>query len=159
MYTDTEPMYGWESLPWFQLERQVFKLQKRIYQASARDDLKTVRRLQKLLIHNRAAKLLAVRRITQDNRGKNTPGIDGVCSLTPEERLELARNLKVGERADPVRRVYIPKHGTDELRPLGIPTMYDRALQTLVRLALEPRVNAYFYEQEWGMMAGAWLRS
>ncbi|HJZ59266.1 MAG TPA: reverse transcriptase N-terminal domain-containing protein, partial [Gemmataceae bacterium] len=72
MTTDPGPMDGWETLPWSQIERDVFKLQKRIYRASTRGDTNAVRRLQKLLLANRAAKLLAVRRVTQDNGGKNT---------------------------------------------------------------------------------------
>ena len=90
MNTDLNPMYRWEALPWRQIERDVFKLQKRIYRASARGDSQTVRTLQRLMINNRAAKLLAVRRVTQDNRGKNTAGVDGVSALAPEDRLELA---------------------------------------------------------------------
>jgi RNA-directed DNA polymerase len=147
-------MYRWETVPWHFVERDVFKLQKRIYRASSRGDSKRVRKLQKLLINNRAAKLLAVRRVTQDNRGKNTAGVDGVGSLTPEERLELVERLKVGAEADPVRRVYIPKPGSEELRPLGIPTVHDRALQTLVKLALEPEWEARFEPNSYGFRPG-----
>lgn len=121
MTTDASPMDGWEALPWSQIERDVFKLQKRIYRASTRGDTNAVRKLQKLLLANRAAKLLAVRRVTQDNGGKNTAGVDGVKSLHPHARLVLAASLRLSDEADPVRRVRIPKPGSDELRPLGIP--------------------------------------
>src|SRR5262245_22249567 len=144
MNTDPGQMYGWSTLPWCDIEADVFKLQKRIYQASTRGDIEKVRSLQKLLLNNRAAKLLAVRRVTQDNRGKNTAGVDGIASLSPEERLRLADDLKVGAKASPVRRVFIPKPGSEELRPLGIPTIHDRALQALVKLALEPEWEARF---------------
>src|SRR5215218_10504248 len=137
MATDSSLMDRWETLPWRKLEVVVFKLQKRIYRASARGDTKAVRRLQKLLLHSRAAKLLAVRRITQDNTGKNTAGIDGVKSLKPDERLAMAASLRLAGEASSVRRVFIPKPGSEELRPLGIPTMRDRSLQSLVKLALE----------------------
>ena len=121
-----------------------FKLQSRIYLASRRGDRKSVRRLQRLLMTSQAAKLLAVRRVTQDNRGKKTAGVDGVKNLPASERPALAGSLTLHGTSDPVRRVYIPKPGTDELRPLGIPTLRDRGLQTLVRLALEPEREARF---------------
>lgn len=154
MSTGVRPMYSWDALPWRKLEQDVFRLQTRIYQASRNGDKPLVRSLQKLLLNSRAAKLLAVRRVTQDNTGKHTPGVDGVCSLAGDERLELADRLKVGASADPVRRVYIPKPGTAELRPLGIPTMHDRALQTLVRLALEPEWEARFEPNSYGFRPG-----
>jgi RNA-directed DNA polymerase len=75
--------YEWKNLPWRKLEQQVFKLQKRIYQASRRGDRKTVHRLQRLLMNSWSARCLAVRRVTQDNQGKHTAGVDGVKSLTP----------------------------------------------------------------------------
>src|SRR5207244_8198197 len=119
---------SWEDLPWFVLEQDLFRLQKRIYQASLRDDYPSIRSLQKLLLSSRAAKLIAVRRVTQDNMGKKTAGVDGIRSVPPEHRLALTDSLRLEGEAAPVRRVYIPKPGTDELRPLGIPTIRDRAL-------------------------------
>jgi RNA-directed DNA polymerase len=147
-------MYGWNAIPWGQLQRNVFKLQKRIYQASNRGDVKAVHRLQRLLMRSRSAKLLAVRRVTQDNQGKKTAGVDGVKALTPLQRLSLAEALKIGEGAKPVRRVWIPKPGTTEKRPLGIPTVHDRALQTLVKLALEPEWEAKFEPYSYGFRPG-----
>src|SRR6266542_5567424 len=138
MSTATTPVYEWKDLPWKQIEHQVFKLQKRIYQASRRGDVKTVHRLQRLLMRSWAAKCLAVRKVTQDNRGKKTAGVDGVKDLAPAQRLDLARTLTPRPKVQPVRRVWIPKPGKAEQRPLSIPTMRDRATQTLVRLALEP---------------------
>jgi RNA-directed DNA polymerase len=118
---ETQPLYGWNTLDWKQIERRVFKLQTRIYRAQRRGDGKTVCKLQRLLIKSRSAKLLAVRRVTQDNRGKATAGVDGVHSLPPAERLDLADTLSLNSFATPVRRVRIPKPGTEETRPLGIP--------------------------------------
>lgn len=129
----TKPMDGWNTLPWKKIERSVFKLQKRIYQASRRGDRRTVRKLQRLLMKSRSAKLLAVRRVTQDNQGKKTAGIDGVKSLTPPQRLQLSGTLNINSKATPVRRVWIPKPGTTEQRGLGIPTINDRALQSLAK--------------------------
>jgi RNA-directed DNA polymerase len=101
----------WSTLPWKKIERGVFKLQQRIYRASNRGDVKTIHNLQWLLLNSRAAKLLAVRKVTQDNQGKKTAGIDGVKSLTPSQRLTLSQNLKLNGKAQPVRRVWIPKPG------------------------------------------------
>src|ERR687885_1049779 len=95
----------WKDIPWRKLERKVYKLQKRIYTASQRGETLKVRKLQKLLIKSRAAKLLAVRRVTQENKGKRTAGIDGVKALTPKLRLELASSLKLSDKASPRRRV------------------------------------------------------
>ncbi|WP_375469183.1 group II intron reverse transcriptase/maturase [uncultured Nostoc sp.] len=147
-------MAEWHSINWRKLERRVYKLQKRIYQASARGDVKTFRRLQKTLMKSWSAKALAVRRVTQDNQGKKTAGVDGVKSLTPKQRLELTGNLNLGSRVSPTRRVWIPKPGTEEKRPLGIPTMKDRALQALVKLALEPEWEARFEPNSYGFRPG-----
>lgn len=148
------PMYKWQDLPWKDIQRSVFKLQKRIYQAALRGDRKTVHRLQRLLINSWSACCLAVRRVTQDNQGKNTAGVDGVKRLTPSERLELAETLKLSQTAQPVRRVWIPKPGKTEQRPLGIPTMRDRAEQALAKLALEPECEAYFEPNSYGFRPG-----
>ena len=154
MVATQEPMYGWNTIAWKQVERSVFKLQKRIYQAEQRGDVKTVRTLQRLLMKSRSTKLLAVRRVTQDNQGKKTAGIDGVKSLTPTQRLALVDNLKITEKSKPVRRVWIPKPGSDEHRPLGIPTMKDRALQALVKMVLEPQWEAKFEANSYGFRPG-----
>ena len=143
-------MYEWSDINWRKLERNVFKLQKRIYQASNRVDVKLVRRLQKLLISSWAAKAASVRRITQDNQGKKTAGVDGVKSLTPKQRFALINKITLGSNVKPTRRVWIPKPGTDEERPLGIATMKDRALQALVKLVLEPEWEARFEPNSYG---------
>ncbi|MEG4229284.1 group II intron reverse transcriptase/maturase [Microcoleus sp. N9_B2] len=147
-------MVEWHSINWRKLERSVYKLQKRIYQASARGDVKAYRRLQKTLMKSWSARALAVRRVTQDNQGKKTAGVDGVKSLTPKQRVELTGNLNLGTKVSPTRRVWIPKPGTGEKRPLGIPTMKDRALQALVKLALEPEWEARFEPNSYGFRAG-----
>src|SRR4029434_3883493 len=101
---DLQPLYGWNTLNWKQIERRGFKLQTRIYRVQRRGDSKTVRKLQRLLMKSWSAKLLAVRRVTQDNRGKTTAGVDGVHSLPPAERLDLANTLSLNSIANPVRR-------------------------------------------------------
>jgi RNA-directed DNA polymerase len=155
MSTATASVYEWKTLDWKQIEKQVFKLQKRIYRAAQRDDVKTVHRLQRLLMTSWSAKCLAVRRVTQDNRGKNTAGVDGVKSLPPTERADLGRTLQLPKKAQPTRRVWIPKPGTqDEKRPLGIPTLHDRAAQALAKLALEPQWEAKFEANSYGFRPG-----
>jgi RNA-directed DNA polymerase len=146
--------YEWHQLPWRKLEVTVFKLERRIYKASQAGDIRRVHRLQKLLLKSRAAKLLAVRRITQDNQGKNTAGIDGIKALTPHQRGALAAQLGTLPTGRPTRRVWIPKPGKDEQRPLSIPTLHDRALQALVKLVLEPEWEARFEPNSYGFRPG-----
>lgn len=148
------PQVTWAELDWKSIRAHVARLQERIYQAARRDEIGRVRSLQKLLIRSYAAKLLAVRQVTQDNSGKRTPGVDGVSSLDPEERLTLAQSLRLRYRASAVRRVWIPKPGKQEKRPLGIPTMRDRATQALVKLALEPEWEARFEPHSYGFRPG-----
>jgi len=154
MNTVTQPMYEWKNINWRKVERCVFKLQKRIFRASQQGDVKLVHRLQRLLQTSWSAKALAVRRVTQDNQGKKTAGVDGVKSLSPAARLKLIGKLNLGTKVKPTRRVWIPKPGTEEKRPLGIPTMYDRALQALVKLALEPEWEAKFEPNSYGFRPG-----
>jgi RNA-directed DNA polymerase len=145
---------AWQDIPWKKVQRHVFRLQKRIYQATQREDVRTARKLQKLLVKSWYARLLAVRRISQDNRGKHTAGIDGVKSLTPAGRWRLAQALRLDGQATPLRRTWIPKRGSAEKRPLGIPTQRERARQTLVRQALEPEWEAKLSPHTYGFRPG-----
>ena len=154
MNTASKPMYEWRTIPWRKLERRVFKLQKRIYRAALRGDKRTVRKLQRLLSKSWSAKCLAVRRVTQENQGKNTASVDGVKTLSPKQRIELVGQLEVKSKAKPARRVWIPKPGKTEKRPLGVPVMYDKALQGLVKIALEPEWEAYFEANSYGFRPG-----
>jgi RNA-directed DNA polymerase len=148
-------MDEWSTLPWKKIERNVFKLQQRIYRASRRGDVRTVHKLQRLLLSSRSAKLLAIRKVTQDNQGKRTAGVDGVKSLTPPQRLALSQHLKLNYTAQPVRRVWIPKPDQpNEQRALGIPVMKERALQRLVQSVLEPEWEARFEPNSYGFRPG-----
>ena len=113
----------WDEIDWRKVEKSVFKLQKRIYRAYVNGDVKKGKRLQKTLINSYNSRLLSVRKVSQDNRGKATAGVDQVKSLSPIKRLAMAENLKPSDEAKPIRRVWIPKPGKEEKRPLGIPTM------------------------------------
>lgn len=144
----------WNDIPWKLVQRKVFKLQKRIYRAASRGNNVLAKGLQKLLLKSYYAKLLAVRQVTQLNRGKKTAGIDGIKSLTPVQRLSLASRLSLTHLAKAVRRVWIPKPGRDEKRPLGIPTVEDRARQALVKMALEPYWEARFEGTSYGFRPG-----
>src|SRR5438309_8287330 len=115
---------AWNKLPWRKLEKHVFRIQKRIYRASQCGNVRAVHKLQKLLTKSNAARLLAVRRVTQDNQGKKTAGVDGVKSVPPKQRLDMVERLHPKHwkriKPQPVRRVYIPKPGKAEKRPLVI---------------------------------------
>ena len=112
----------WTKIDWKTVEIQVFKLQKRIYKASQRGDIKAVHKLQRLLTSSYFAKLLAVRRVTQDNQDQKTAGVDGKKALTPKKRMELANSIDLKTKAMPLRRVWIPKPNAEK-RGLGIPTL------------------------------------
>jgi RNA-directed DNA polymerase len=156
----TEDMSGaWRELPWRKLEKHVYRMQKRIYRASQRGNTRQVAKLQKLLLKSEAARLLAVRRVTQDNQGKKTAGVDGVKSVPPKGRLLMAKQLHTQhwnfrKKPAPVRRIWIPKPGKAERRPLGIPTMMERAKQALVKMALEPAWEAQFEPNSYGFRPG-----
>ncbi len=148
------PQSEWNRIDWRKLERTVFKLQNRIYRASQRGDVRVVRKLQRTLMKSWSAKMLAVRKVTQQNKGKKTAGIDGKKALYSKHRLDLVVSLKIYRKPQPTRRVWIPKPGRDEKRPLGIPTIYDRALQALVKQALEPEWEAKFEPNSYGFRPG-----
>lgn len=141
-HTAIAPMSQGNTRGWVTIERQVLKLQKRIYRAAEREEHRPVRRLQTRWLRSRAATRRAVRNVTQENHGQKTPGVDGVATLTPQERLDVGQHLHLQGHASPVRRVSIPTPGTTEPRPVGMPPMADRAKQALVNHVLEPAWEA-----------------
>lgn len=141
--------FEWRQIDWQKVQSTVSKLQRRIYRASQSGNLALARKLQKILTKSMSAKLIAVRKVTQDNQGQKTAGVDGIKSLTPEQRLELARNLNIDAKADKIRRVWISKKN-GEKRGLGISTINDRAKQALMKMALEPEWEARFEPNSYG---------
>lgn len=154
MSPSMQTRYEWNTLPWKKIQVKVFKLQRRIYRASQQGNVKLVHRLQRLLIKSWYGRLLAVRRVTQDNQGKRTAGVDGIKNLPPPQRLHLAQQLRRIPQARPLRRIWIPKPGKPEKRPLSIPVIADRAAQALVKLALEPEWEAKFEPNVYGFRSG-----
>lgn len=133
----SHPPDSWHTINWSAVDRKVRGLQVRIAKATRDQRWRKVKALQRLLTHSLAARASAVRRVTE-NRGKKTPGVDGELWSTPQAKwLALGRLKSKGYRPAPLRRVYIPKPDGSR-RPLGIPTMRDRAMQALYLLALEP---------------------
>ena len=146
--------YTWNELDWRKIQSIVRKIQYRIYDASRKGESAKVYRLQKFLIGFMPAKLMAVSIVTTLNKGKKTPGIDKQLVIDPQGKMKLAKSLKLDGQAKPIRRVWIPKPGKSEKRPLGIPTIEDRAKQALVKLALEPEWEARFEPNSYGFRPG-----
>jgi len=145
---------GWNSIKWVTAEIYVRKLQNRIYSASLKGETKKVRYLQNTMISSYHSKLVAIRRVTQDNQGKKTAGVDGIKILTPQQRFDYVTKVGIRGSASPLRRVWIPKPGKTEKRPLGIPTMKDRINQALFKQALEPEWEAKFEPNSYGFRPG-----
>lgn len=127
----------WKLIKWSEVKHHVRRLQLRIAKAIKIGRYGKAKALQWLLTHSFFAKLLAIRRVTR-NKGKNTPGVDGTIWKTCRQKILAVNSLKrKGYKSLPLRRIHIPKKN-GKLRPLGIPTMVDRAQQALHLLALEP---------------------
>jgi RNA-directed DNA polymerase len=153
--SETARPTDWGRINWRKAHRVVRNLRQRIFRATQRGDLKQVRSLQKLMLRSYANTVLSVRRVTQENQGKHTAGVDRLVVLTPAARGHLVDQLSsmYPWRAQPVKRVYIPKPG-GRLRPLGIPTILDRCLQAKVKNALEPYWETKFEGSSYGFRPG-----
>lgn len=153
---EPQSIEDWSQIRWRKLEVYVYRLQKRIFRAANRGNVRAVHSLQRLLMKSEAARCLAVRRVTQDNKGKNTAGVDGIKSVSAGQRPTFVAFLRHPQtiKPKPTRRVWIPKPGKTEKRPLGIPVMLDRAHQALVKLALEPEWEAKLEPNSYGFRPG-----
>ncbi len=147
---------SWKSLPWKQFRRNLFRLQKRIYKAIQVGDKRKAKSLMNLVLKSTAARLLAVRQVTQLNAGKKTAGVDGKASLSFEERFALSEELKQPINTwkhKPLREIPIPKKD-GKTRILKVPTLADRAWQCLVKYAIEPAHEATFHARSYGFRPG-----
>ncbi|WP_353097038.1 reverse transcriptase N-terminal domain-containing protein [Tissierella praeacuta] len=144
---------NWDLINWKKIYAYVKKLRQRIFRAEQLGHKRKLRKLQRLMIRSKANLLLSIKRVTQINKGKKTPGIDGQITLTSRDRLELFNllvkyNIKY-IRPRPARRVYIPKKN-GKMRPLGIPIIKDRIFQNIVKNSLEPQWEARFEPSTYG---------
>lgn len=151
----TERPTDWNAIDWRQANRNVRRLRHRIFRATQEGDWDKVQSLQRLLLRSRSNVLVGVRRITQTNQGRHTPGVDKVIVKTPKARGHLVDEIRKRQswRAQPTRRIYIPK-ANGKQRPLGIPTIADRCLQAVVKNALEPSWEARFERTSYGFRPG-----
>jgi RNA-directed DNA polymerase len=143
----------WPGIDWRKVKRNVRRLQARIVKAIEAGKWGKAKALQHLLTHSFSGKALAVKRVTE-NRGKRTPGVDGEIWDTPRKKAQGISELRQhGYRAKPLKRKYIPKPNGKQ-RPLGIPTMKDRAMQALYKLALDPMVETTGDPNSYGFRKG-----
>jgi len=151
--TSLTMLTSWKAIDWLRVRQEVRRLQMRIAKATQAGKHRKAQALQWILTHSKAAKLLAVHRVTT-NRGAKTPGVDNVIWRTDRQKLQAAINLKRhGYRPRPLRRHYIPK-ANGKLRPLSIPTLHDRAMQALYALALAPIAETLADKNSYGFREG-----
>lgn len=146
----------WKKLPWKKFRITLFRLQKRLFQATVNGDLRKARSIQKLIVKSRAARFLAIRQVTQLNQGKKTAGVDGKTALKPQERFNLEEILvKYATKwvHQKLREIPIPKKD-GSTRMLKVPTIADRAWQCLMKFALEPAHEAKFDANSYGFRTG-----
>lgn len=153
---EDERFNWWPGIAWSRIEADVRALRQRIFAAAKDASPQRVRSLQRLMLRSWANVLVSVRRVTQDNAGRHTAGVDGVVVLDDQSRAAMAVWLSknaMTRTPRPVRRVYIPK-ANGKRRPLGIPTLIDRAVQAMVTNALEPEWEARLEPDVYGFRPG-----
>jgi group II intron reverse transcriptase/maturase len=145
---------AWKDVDWKLVHKRLSRQQRRVYKASLERNTAKVHAIQRRIIGSLDARLMAVRRVTTENKGRNTAGVDGQKAISHEMKMKLVSKLKLDGKAKAIRRVYIPKPGKSDVRPLGIPTIEDRAKQMLAKLALEPEWEAVFEPNSYGFRPG-----
>ncbi len=145
----------WSDINWKAVKKRVRNLRQRIYRATQNQEWNKVKSLMKLLLRSYSNLLLSIRRVTQENQGKKTSGVDGQVVETSAQRVKLAQEMERYHpwKIKPVRRIYIPKINGKK-RPLGIPTIKDRVAQAIVKNALEPSWEALFEAMSFGFRPG-----
>lgn len=144
---------SWHHIPWSDAHRVVARIQTRIAKAANAGQWRKARSLQKLLIRSTSAKAMAVKRVTE-NQGRRTPGVDNETWGSPEKKWQgIAQLGNTRYRPSPLRRIHIPKANGGK-RPLGIPTMRDRAMQALHLLALDPVAETTADPHSYGFRRG-----
>jgi RNA-directed DNA polymerase len=147
---------SWKDLPWKKFQRKLLNLQKRVFKAIRAGDTRRARNLQKLIMRSTAARMMAIRQVTQLNAGKRIAGVDGKANLSHKERFELEKELrhKANDwKPQRLREIPIPKKdGTKRI--LKVPTLADRAWQCLAKYALEPAHEATFHSRSYGFRPG-----
>ena len=158
-YTKTKvsavsPRIDWKSITWKEIIEYVKKLRQRIFRAEQLGQHRKVRKLQRLMMRSKTNLILSIRKVTQENKGKRTAGVDGYKALTPSDRENLYEQMKnynlKSVKVKPVRRTYIQKKNSKKLRPLGIPVIKCRIYQNIVKNALEPQWEARFEPASYG---------
>lgn len=144
----------WDQIYWPKVDFKVNALQERIYKVSLDKNKYSVRYLQEILINTPEAKLLAVRQVTTENKGRKTGSVDKQLTPTKAEKIKLARNLKIDGKVHLIRRTVVNNFGTNLPRPLGIATIRDCAKQALLKLALEPEWEGKFEPNSYGFRPG-----
>lgn len=145
---------AWKEINWTLVHKRLSRQQRRIYKASMEGNRAKVHALQRRVIGSLDAKLMAIRRVTTENKGRNTAGVDKQKAISNDMKMKLASKLNLDGKANAIRRTYIPKPGKNNVRPLGIPTIEDRAKQMLVKIALEPEWEAVFEPNSYGFRPG-----
>ena len=144
----------WDEIDWIIIKTYIRNKQVYIYERTKLGDFDSYRSTPMEIIGHPAAKILAVLKVTQENTGRNTPGVDKQSSKNIKDRLEFAKNLCIDGQSSKIKRIWIPKPGKKKKRPLGIPTITDRAKQMLVKIALEPEWEYRFQEHSYGFRPG-----